>query len=1178
MIYDDPEAVPIPFARVYADPELAQASIVSDPDSIGAPADPLGIPQISDREKDILKAASRNKDIVNAAAGDIDDIVTGTSGLISGALMLPYRAVQAVKETRAGKPFNETTLGQQADLVKSVVMSTPGAIKDRAVELATHPIKAFEEHPINTALDLSLLYAGAGAGARGAARLGSAGLARAGEGTLARALERAALSTEGQVVPAGSAIINTTYSKNPLTKATQVAIEKASGKSPVLRDVLGTPGIRGLVPPAALGEADRMAIVTEEEISRAKLRRFAQTKDRVGNVINNIETLSGADEPGQIGSKASFAAVAEGRASALDKKLYDAVEWWKTQATTDAKDLDLTPQKQRMVAYQPLVVAAKGTQEGEIGSFSIKPDLFESSNKATRMKYLYPEAEAGNVTAIREVYRRASYGDKTAAQRVEKWTADTEKFRVNSIKSAVSDFMSGDDSIRFVDTPSVEGALGKTKLRKGPLELGGQLIDRPGKSPRLDILTKDLLDATSPDPVYFPHKFLQRVKMSEWGAPTKLQKERPSFLKGRSGAEGYETTDPGKVLALHAHQVEKFRMQQDLVNVVKNNFAKPLKKSVDLLPGYVPFAPDGYLSFYKTALGFGKSFTENLAKKLGVEESALDAAAKELFPSAAREHLVVGKPTIYQIPIEVMRKVTQELQPLSLFGPEFVTPVKLLYDIPLEAFKYTVLGLRPAWVVNNFAGNIITSLLGGVNLPSALLKAGKKSWLEAAAPALREVEEGGFRKSEQRFMGRVRFNPNQNKIEAWLDTTRQLATGDAIFENPTLEFLRKSLTGTPTKGKLTLENFPSKAISMVTAPFRLPKKIAEGMYDWNARVEDSFRRAAYLDFADKAARIEVAKQFGGSLMSSWKTSIDSFMNRGVFSEENLLKKIKELSTNVRSREDIITQVDDVLNNYSRLSNVERQIIRRVFPFWAWWKFMNVFGITLVAKHPAMAQMVRGLSIVGNDLEKNEWASVGLDPNEVPIWKRGSAVRNYGGKRDKMVKLLSGRAMNPLTSFGPSELALSPSGQMGLERIFGRKLETGGTFTDPNVTEIGPGRFLKYNPETKKAELMMNPPRPPIIADYLRRHVPVIRDLELSAYPFRTYDTSGLFDPTPMVSRTGKPISMDPSLRLASIFGMPLSELERRTVLYNRPKVRQAAPKMRVQLRRLGKILGLQEGE
>ncbi len=686
-------------------------------------------------------------------------------------------------------------------------------------------------------------------------------------------------------------------------------------------------------------------------------------------------------------------------------------------------------------------------------------------------------------------YALAIKGDETARAAVAKATNDMERARVVLQEKSLREFLGGG---------------------KGSTAVARQIAKE-----------------VAPDPIYFPAIFEKKVKMTDFLPSRFVQKYKPGFFKGRRGAEGYIKDDPGRAYAIHDVQKERYLLNENIINEIKTKFASPIKKASDVKPGYVPFTPEGYMAFYKTTMPLQESFLKGVGMTQDVDTAFMNAI-REVMPSMVNDRTIVGvrKPQIYQIPKEVAEKVRAIIQPVTPFG-EAHEAVKLFWDTPLQAFKFSVLALSPRWVVNNTAGNMLLTAMGEVS-PGSFAKALQKGFKELIPE---EVTSGGFLKAEIPGTKRV-ITPSSGFTERAVG----LFTGD-----------------TPTEGVLKdIQN-------VVSRPVKAAQKVAGTIYAANTAIEDYFRNVTYVDKAVKATREKIAKDVAGGVFDT-KTMLDRFLDRGKFSDANVQKVLVEMSKDEKFTGRMIEKVDDIMNNYQKMSNTERSIVRRIIPFWSWWKFMQKTFARLPFEHPRAAQVLEQLSAVGNEFSAQEWKDEGLKIGEVPEWLRGSVKL---GSDSEGITSLQTRNINPLSTVGEVP-GLHPLMDVMLERKTGRQSFTGMPFQRPDVVEIG-GRFFTTGKDGKVEAL--STPLPPPLTTQLGRRLPQLSALEALMTPYRIQSGTPMFSGIPALNSRGRPHLLTESLKLAQILGIPITETSRHALRGARVSARKARRELRTGMRR-----------
>lgn len=693
-----------------------------------------------------------------------------------------------------------------------------------------------------------------------------------------------------------------------------------------------------------------------------------------------------------------------------------------------------------------------------------------------------------------EDYKLAMRGDEAAIAKVRTVTDDLAEARVRVQEDAIKEWM-------------------------------GTNIKMDKRTRGFKAMAKELAEEMTPDPLYFPSVFAEKVKLADF-LPTKfLQRFKPGFMKGRTGAFGFIEKEPEAAFAIHQSQVERYLQNESLITAIKDKFALPLKKASDLKEGYKVFAPDGYIGFYKGSMPLQEAFLRGAGMGQDLD-AAFAGAMQKVLPELVQDKSFIGvrRPTLYQVPADVAKKLQDAIAPTTAF-PE---PFKLLWDKPLQAFKFSVLAMSPRWIVNNTVGNMVTSMLGRVS-PESFVKAMDPDYAKMIPG---EVTAGGFRRTEVPSLKKV-LTPSSGMAD--------------------------KVTGFFT-GKLPTEGALKDVQGVVSAPVKVAGKFADTVFEVNAKVEDAFRNAAFIDKTTKAAVEEISKKTAGGIIDM-KTGLDKFLQKGDFAKSNVIKVAEQMLNNPTFKEQMIGKVNSIMNDYNALSKFERSIVRRVVPFWSWWKFVNIMFWTMPVKDPAMAQIIKQLGTAGQEISKQEWQDNGLNVKELPEWLRGSIVIDKIDD-DKILNLLNTRALNPLSSAKEAP-GLAPQIQIALERMTGRRFPTGTPFTSADEVERH-GVIVKRRGKGDYERI--SHPTPPPLSAHILRTLPQINMLEALLYPYRKHSGGGLFGADIMTKR-GRPIPLQETMKIAQILGLPVAETNLRDLRKNRTTVRQAGQSIERNLRR-----------
>lgn len=1007
---------------------------------------------------------------------------------------------------------------------------------DNFKEFVKAPIKAFHEHPLFTLMDWSAVGSIAGQGVKTGLRLTGKAAKAAGNIKVAGMVDDA-LSTQREALSvAPRTEIPRKFSENPFVKyGLQKPTDKIANNPAVQEFVSNNQVLKWLAPDQFLTPEARAGRVAGKTAQQAQNEFYRLRNERMEQAMQKFKAMPDNE-------REAFVAVVQGRAMPrqMSPQFRDAYEWYKNTVADEQAKFNLPDETVKRVAYQPLATArglltpddyAAALRGDEAAMTKVRTVTDELAKARIRVQeqalaeWLGETLDRAPQLEVAVKYKGKIYknqGPEVHAdimQRIADETGDS----INEVsKSMDSGFVSGDKYLtRLQASELAKGQIGSSEH----LSSAGYMDRRKHSVFAIKRMAREMAEETAPDPIYFPSVFQDKIKISDF-MPTKfLQRFKPGFMKGRTGAWGFIEKEPDVAFAIHQSQVERYLQNEAMITAIKEKFATPIKSQKELKPGYKVFAPDGYIGFYKGSMPLQEAFLRGVGLGQNVDDAFLSAVQKVLpgMMPEDKSFLGVRKPQLYQIPADVADKVQEMINP----QPKVPELFKLVYDKPVQAFKFSVLAMSPRWVVNNTIGNIVTSMIGRVS-PESFVRAGKKAFKDLVPP---EVTQGGFRRAEFPALKKV-VAPSTG----WSDKLTGFFSGR-----------------TPTEGVLR------DVQNVVSRPVRAVEKFADTVFEVNSQVEDIFRKAAFIDKTTKAAVEEITKRSAGGI-AGMKTGLDRFLERGSFSDSNVAKVASEMLKDEGFKSSMVQQVNNILNDYNSLSKWERGVVRRVVPFWSWWKFVNMMFWSMPVKDPAMAQVIKGLGQAGQEIAKEEWKNNGLDVKEIPTWIRGNIILGRTPD-DKMLELLNTRSINPLSA--AVELpGLSPHFQVFEERRTGKNYLTGAPFTHPDEVEHA-GAFYRME---NGVPVRLDRPTPPPLATHILRQFPQVNILEALAFPFRTYTGEGLFNNAVRAVR-GREQPVKPSMKIANILGLPVTEVDWRRLKRARVDANQAGLKILRQMKR-----------
>ena len=330
--------------------------------------------------------------------------------------------------------------------------------------------------------------------------------------------------------------------------------------------------------------------------------------------------------------------------------------------------------------------------------------------------------------------------------------------------------------------------------------------------------------------------------------------------------------------------------------------------------------------------------------------------------------------------------------------------VRLFYDRPLDVWRAITLNFRPAWMVNNFVGNAIMGL-------ATYGPAGAASYLRVLL-----AHERGPDKVRQLWKFTMKHPTLRRKYAD-------------VFAEVAPDLHSAGLYGTQTRvtnpgvyeGRLAslAANPAVKALGFV------PTKLGHGLMAVGRGIthvevlfaEDTSREAAFI------------REAGGDIAKIRETARK--MGEGNLALSEALKRMDRQSVELA-----VQRVNDALGDFNDLSRVERSVVRRVIPFYSWFKVITKVSAKYAARYPARLLLLKNI----------EQAQSKKGDLPLPAWLRGSL--QIGKTEHGVATLLTTQGLNPYETInqlatGGAGSVLSPFATAGVVGLTGRDPTFGG---------------------------------------------------------------------------------------------------------------------------------------
>jgi len=517
-------------------------------------------------------------------------------------------------------------------------------------------------------------------------------------------------------------------------------------------------------------------------------------------------------------------------------------------------------------------------------------------------------------------------------------------------------------------------------------------------------------------PFYMPIMYDENLKAGDFFADS-VQSYKPRELKQRKfGMDVEEGSKHGNRVynvnelmnRLDSHRI-KMVNTESMINEVKDNFAKPYKIGDNLEDGYIPFNPDGFMSFYRKSIDLNEMTMSKLQQLDDVDtafKSAVNESIRQL-PDDIQQFILRGKnKEIYQIPKEVANVLTG--------GKWEKGGTELLFDTLTGSFKRKVLGLSPKWFINNRIGNGIMASLKGVT-PDYLAKALKTT--DELMPD--ELKTKSLYEAEKTIIGKTAG-------KGLMPSVIRLVGGEFI-DTSTLKGFQKAKID---------------ALNSVGIPGKVINKVTDKAFEFNQFFENLERKAVYLKNVDK-----LGKQY-------IKTT-----GQKITTQEELLKTALD---NPELQEQISKSVDDTLGDYSNMTAIERRVVRKIVPFYSWTRTITRYVLSLPETNPLRADISAKL---------NEALALSQEDEKTPEYQKGKIKTGLKGDITKKDLVLNYRRSVPFETFGSVGdnplSSLNPILQQVITSSTARKIFDDRPLTSPNYGNDYSGQY--FNKKSKYYE-------------------------------------------------------------------------------------------------------------
>ena len=507
---------------------------------------------------------------------------------------------------------------------------------------------------------------------------------------------------------------------------------------------------------------------------------------------------------------------------------------------------------------------------------------------------------------------------------------------------------------------------------------------------------------------------------------------------GEKALEGLKEHGSTRDILIETKKEEiKLQHLKDSVDFIESEFAKPIPASGK--------ASKGYVAVNRNLLAnavYGKKSTAWYEMMLQGEEAIKKAFKNEKVAKNWIELANRNSKPDYQLPEQVFKKLFDGsgetvAEYWARYGKDqtgkaIAKTAGAILDAFNNSFKRGVL-TSSSFVFNNRFGNqmMIMAKSNPVEYIKSFYQAAKLKDYELPAEviesSLLEAVEGY--KTRQTYTGWQSLDNFLNLCGGHTIDTSTLKTMKAAYDNG-LHF--KVIKG-KTVPKKIVETHNAKSLSAealnicIGLPNKAFNKVCDKLMKLNEKMERFERKQVYGIKMNRVKK-DLVKKTGQSMISQ-----EAFLNH--------IKDYPELE------ETMVKFIEDTLGDYNNFNKFEKKVLKRVVPFYSWYRTITRHTLTLAKENPARCAMI--FLELERLKEKDE---------DLKEWQQGALRTGVYDSRSNKELLINKTAQIPYSTF---KEFIDESGKGGLSPAIKKPMEAVRGKQFFNDSEITSRRYMKH---------------------------------------------------------------------------------------------------------------------